>query len=104
MKAARSAVGSSSPPLLILPGWPSSTQVIESRNSDAPPGSPDEPGPVEGESDPVAPDGPVPPPQAESSKLTVATSVTYRHLRRCMSVRSSIPTRMGSDRAEHQCG
>ena len=30
---------------------------------------------MEGESDPVAPDGPVPPPHAESTKPTVATSV-----------------------------
>src|SRR5687768_17510768 len=92
MKAARSAVGSSSAPLLIFPGWPSSTQVIESRKPVSPPGSSDDPGPAEGASDPVAsPDELVPaPPQAASSKLTVATSAAYRHLRRCIGVSSSI--------------
>src|SRR5687767_10284436 len=102
MNAARSAVGSSSAPLLILPGWPSRTQVIESRKPDVPPGSPDEPGSVEGESDPVSPpDGLTPvPPQAASSKLTVATSAAYRHLRRCMCVASSRTLRQVRGRAE----
>src|SRR5688572_4468545 len=92
MNAARSAVGSSSAPLLTLPGWPSSTQVIESRLPVSPPGSSDDPGPAEGASDSVAPpDELVPaPPQAASSKLTVATNAAYRHLRRCIGVPTSI--------------
>src|SRR3990170_5102929 len=93
MKAARSAVGSSSAPLLTLPGWPSRTQVIESRYPDSPPGSSDDPGPVEGESEPVAsPDGVVPaPPHAASNRLTVAITAADRHVRRCIGMCSSMP-------------
>src|SRR5690606_7187102 len=52
----------------------------------------DEPGSVEGESDPVAPpDGLAPgPPHAASSKLTVPTRAANRHLRRSIGVLTSL--------------